>query len=170
MTVETTTTTSQATPAGAEPRSRRQVLCGLMVALVAPGALIAACGTETDSGSTVDNPNTGTPGSGGSAPTGGSAGGSALAALADIPDGGGVLADGPDGKVLLVRTGSEVKGYDPACPHQGATVDPPKSGVITCPRHGSTFSGTDGAVTKGPANSGLKTIAVKVEGDSVVLA
>ncbi|EWC59299.1 iron sulfur protein [Actinokineospora spheciospongiae] len=169
MTVETTTTTPQ-TPA--EPRSRRQVLCGLMVALVAPGALIAACGTETDSGSTVDNPNTPGSSAGGASPTGGSApaGGSALAALADIPDGGGVLADGPNGQVLLVRTGSAVKGFDPSCPHQGATVTAPQSGVITCPRHGSTFTSTDGAVTKGPAKTGLKEVAVKVDGANVVLA
>ncbi|OLR94773.1 Rieske (2Fe-2S) protein [Actinokineospora bangkokensis] len=144
-----------------------------MVALVAPGALVAACGSGSDSGSTVENPNTTTGGAttgGSTGSTGGAPGGSALAAVADIPDGGGKLVDGPDGQVLLVRSGGAVKAFDPSCPHQGAAVEPPENGVITCPRHGSTFTSTDGAVTKGPARTGLKEIAVKVEGANVVLA
>ncbi|WP_235926342.1 Rieske (2Fe-2S) protein [Actinokineospora pegani] len=162
MTAEPTTATPAPT---AQPRTRRQALCGLMIALVAPGALIAACGAETDSGSTVDNPNTPTSGSNGSSAPGGS-----LAAVADIPDGGGKLVDNPaGGQVLLVRTGSEVTAFDPTCPHQGATVEPPENGVITCRRHGSTFTSSDGAVTQGPARTGLKTVAVTVEGGNVLL-
>lgn len=151
------TTTEPATP----DRSRRQVLCGLMVALLAPGAL-AACSTETPSGGPA--PTTGGGGGGSPAPDG------ALAALADVPDGGGLIVDGPDTQILLVRTGDEVTAYNPACPHQGTTVGPPQNGVITCPNHGSTFDAATGEVTRGPATAGLTEIPVTVEGGNIRLA
>jgi Rieske Fe-S protein len=135
-----------------------------MVALVAPGALIAACSDGSDS-STGGNGNTG--GNGG----GNTAGGGALTALADVPDGGGLVVDNPSGgKILVVRTGNEVKAYNAACTHMGTTVNAPQNGVATCPNHGSQFSTTDGSVKKGPATAPLPTVNVKVDGDKVVLA
>jgi hypothetical protein len=80
-------------------KSRRTVLCGLAVALLAPGALVAACGSD-DAGSTPPPAGNGNGNGGG--------GSSSLAALADVPDGGGLIVEGPDGQVLLVRTGDEV--------------------------------------------------------------
>jgi Rieske Fe-S protein len=88
-----------------------------------------------------------------------------------VPDGGGLILDNPSGgKILVVRTGTEVKAYNAACTHMGTTVDAPADGIATCPNHGSEFSTTDGSVKKGPATAALATIAVKVEGDQVVLA
>lgn len=160
--VEPTTTPTNTPTTGT--RSRRDVLCGLMVALVAPGALVAAC---SDSGS----------GGGGTTTTGGGAtptgGGSAqgLAALADVPDGGGLIVDNPaGGKILLARTGDEVKAYNAACTHMGTILDAPKDGISVCSNHGSEFSTEDGSVQKGPATQPLPTIEVRVEGDQVVLA
>jgi cytochrome b6-f complex iron-sulfur subunit len=159
--VETTTTNTPTT----SPRSRRDVLCGLLVALVAPGAVVAACSSgDSTSGGTTDTGSGSTPTSG----TGSSSSG--LAALADVPDGGGLVVDGADGKVLIVRTGDEVKAYNAACTHMGTPVDAPVDGVSTCPNHGSQFSTEDGSVKKGPATAPLATIDVKVEGDQVVLA
>ncbi|PPK66766.1 Rieske (2Fe-2S) protein [Actinokineospora auranticolor] len=162
--------TDTTTPA--DSRNRRQVLCGLMVALVAPGVL-AACSSDTGSGS---GGTTTTPGGAPAGTTGGSSGGAtgssgALSTVSAIPDGGGLLVNGgPSGKVLLVRDGTTVKGFDPTCPHQGATVDPPKDGVITCPRHFSTFDPATGARKSGQAQTGLAVVEVKVDGENVVLA
>ena len=142
----------------AEPTTRRQVLCGLMVALLAPAA---ACSTETP---------TPAPTTGGAGTPTTTAGGGALASVADIPDGGGVLVQGPDTQILLVRTGEAVKAYNPACPHQGTIVKAPEGGTITCPNHGSTFDAKTGAVTRGPATAGLTEIPVKVESGNVLLA
>jgi cytochrome b6-f complex iron-sulfur subunit len=159
--VEPTTRTNTPT-AGA--RSRRDVLCGLMVALVAPGALVAAC-SDSGSGSGATTPTDG----GATPPGGGSAQG--LAALADVPDGGGLIVDNPGGgKILLARTGDEVKAYNAACTHMGTIVDPPQDGVSVCQNHGSEFDTATGAVKKGPATQPLPTVDVKVEGDQVVLA
>jgi cytochrome b6-f complex iron-sulfur subunit len=139
-----------------------------MVALVAPGALVAAC-SDSGSGSGATTGGS-TPTGGGATPTGG---GSAqgLAALADVPDGGGLIVDNPaGGKILLARTGDEVKAYNAACTHMGTIVNPPENGVALCANHGSEFSTEDGSVKKGPATQPLPTVNVTVEGDQVVLA
>ncbi|XVS62486.1 Rieske (2Fe-2S) protein [Actinosynnema sp. CA-299493] len=144
--------------------SRRSMLCGVLVALAVPGGL-AACG----SGTTPSGAGT----TGGTAPGGTTpAGPPIIAALADVPEGGGMIAGNPaNGKPLvLVRTGETVKAYDATCPHQGTAVSPPEGGVITCPNHGSTFNAADGAVTKGPATKGLAEVPVKVEAGQVVPA
>lgn len=148
-----------------EARSRREVLCGLMVALVAPGALVAAC---SDSSTPTAPAPTGT----GAATTGGTAPAGPLAALADIPEGSGLIVrSSPKGPLLLIRpTPDTVKAFNASCPHQGTVVDPPVGGTITCPNHGSTFDGATGALKGGPAKTGLKEVPVKVEGDKVVFA
>lgn len=135
-------------------RSRRDVLCGLAVALIAPGALVAACSSD-DSGS---------------ADGGGK--GDGTTPLADIPDGGGLVVDNPTGgKALLVRNGSEVKAYNASCTHMGSIVGVPENGVSTCPNHGSKFDvGDNGKVVNGPATKPLQKIGVQVKGDQVVLA
>jgi cytochrome b6-f complex iron-sulfur subunit len=150
--------TAEPTTEPAQNRSRRDVLCGLMVALIAPGALVA-CGSDSGSGS----------------PSGGGGGGagSKLTSLASIPEGGGLVVDKPGGggKVVLVRTSAtEVKAYNAACTHQGTPVNAPQDGVSTCSNHGSQFEMPSGAVKKGPATRPLAEVAVKVDGDNVVLA
>jgi cytochrome b6-f complex iron-sulfur subunit len=160
--VESTTPTNTPTTG---TRSRRDVLCGLMVALVAPGALVAAC---SDSGSSTGGATTT---GGGSTPAAGGGSAKGLAALADVPDGSGLIVDNPGGgKLLIARTGDEVKAYNAACTHMGTIVDPPQDGVAVCQNHGSEFATEDGSVKKGPATQPLPTVAVKVEGDQVVLA
>jgi cytochrome b6-f complex iron-sulfur subunit len=142
--------------------SRRTALCGVMAALVVPTGLVAAC-SASGSGST---PAPAAP----SDPAG--AGGGALVALAAVPEGGGVVVDGPGGKKIIVArvSATEVKAYDATCTHKGATVGVPSGGTMTCPAHGSQFAASDGAVTRGPAATGLRAVGVKVEGDQVVLA
>ncbi|MFD4675934.1 Rieske (2Fe-2S) protein [Lentzea sp. NPDC058450] len=150
------------------PVSRRAALCGIAVALAVPSGLVTACSSTSPSSS---SPTT----QGGSDPTGstGSAGtaGTALVALADVPEGGGAVVDAPGGKRIVVAriSATEVKAYDASCPHQGSMVGEPSGGTITCPSHGSQFAAADGAVKKGPATTGLKVVAVKVDGDQVVL-
>ncbi|MBA3489890.1 MAG: Rieske (2Fe-2S) protein, partial [Longispora sp.] len=65
---------------------------------------------------------------------------------------------------------AESLAYDARCTHQGAIVDPPESGVITCPLHGSQFKAEDGALLRGPAAQGLPSIPVRISGDEIVRA
>ena len=128
---------------------RRDVLCGL-IGLLAPGALVAACGSN---------------------PTPTDVGGPVLAALSDVPDGSGLVVDKPGGgKLLLVRAGQEVKAYDGSCTHKGTTLDPPTAGTITCPKHGAQFDAMTGSVKKGPAQVALAIVPVAVRGGKVVLS
>ncbi len=141
-----------------------------MAALVVPTGLVVACGSSGSSGSGS------TPAPTGSTPTTPSdqagTGGGALVALAAVPEGGGAVVDGPGGKKIIVArvSATEVKAYDASCTHQGATVGVPSGGTMTCPAHGSQFAAADGAVKRGPAAMGLRAVAVKVDGDQVVLA
>ncbi|MCP2258608.1 Ferredoxin subunit of nitrite reductase or a ring-hydroxylating dioxygenase [Streptoalloteichus tenebrarius] len=137
-------------------RSRRSVLCGLAVALLAPGAL-AACGS----------PQPARKGGVGDAKPG-----TRVAAVADVPVGGGRLVDVPGGgRLLLVRpTEAEVRAFDPTCPHLGTLVSEPAKGVVTCPTHGSEFDAASGALRRGPAPQGLTAVPVAVRDDQVVLA
>ncbi len=134
------------------PVTRRTAMCAVLVGLVAPGALVA-CTTS------VNQPKTST------------APGTAVAKLADVPLGSGVVVDGPTGPLLLVQEEQgKVSGYDARCPHAGTTVNPPSNGVIICPAHGSEFNPANGDLERGPAPKGLTPIPVKVAGTQVVLA
>jgi Rieske Fe-S protein len=155
--------------------NRRSVLCGLAAAVAVPGGLLVACGdsgtTGSGSGSTGAATTSAAGGTSAAAPTGGgSAGG--LVALADVPTGGGVVVDGPDGnKIVVTRVSdTEVKAFDATCTHQGVIVGEPVGGTISCPAHGSQFDATSGSVKKGPASKPLAEVPVAVDGDQVVLA
>jgi Rieske Fe-S protein len=135
--------------------NRRQVLCGLMVGLLAPGALVACTnGTARRNG------------------VGDGKSGSVLASVGDIAVGSGALVNsGTTGQLLLCQPGKGVfTAYDPTCTHLANTVDPPENNVITCPAHGSQFNPANGDVERGPAQIPLTSVQVKVAGQNVVLA
>lgn len=87
------------------------------------------------------------------------AGNSPIAALADVPVGGGVVR----GNLVLTRPqGDDVHAFSAICTHQGCKVDRITDGRIECPCHGSVFDAATGAVVHGPASTALGTIAVVV--------
>jgi cytochrome b6-f complex iron-sulfur subunit len=156
--------------------TRRRVLSGAGAA--AGLVIVAACGGDGNgtagSGSSADP----TDATGGASPTGqastpagsGGAGGDgeALASLGDVPVGGAVSAETPDGKPVIVAQPKqgEVVAFSATCTHQGCTVAP-DGGQVRCPCHGSTFDLT-GKNTGGPAPKPLPEVAVTVEGDRIV--
>jgi nitrite reductase/ring-hydroxylating ferredoxin subunit len=90
-----------------------------------------------------------------------------LASTAEVPVGGGTVV----GDVLLVQpVAGTFKAYNAACPHKGVKVAAPKDGVATCPAHNSTFAIADGARMSGPATTGLKEIAIKVDAGRITQA
>ena len=94
--------------------------------------------------------------------------GKALAAVADIPDGGGVILGKP--AVVLTRSGFEVHAFSAVCTHQGCRVDKVARGRIDCPCHGSVFDAATGQVLAGPAPSALPAVAVTVRAGQVFSA
>jgi cytochrome b6-f complex iron-sulfur subunit len=131
--------------------SRRQMLCGLAVAVAAPGVLAACSSPGEYQGSAASSTTT----------TGATGGGSIP--LAQVPVGGGVIVTAAERPILVVQpTAGTVKAFDASCPHQGTTVDPPQAGVITCPNHFSQFDAATGAQRKGPATTGLTEVPTRV--------
>ncbi|MEU5875339.1 Rieske (2Fe-2S) protein [Glycomyces sp. NPDC047369] len=145
--------------------SRRGLMCGL-AGLGAAGAL-AACGT-------AESPSDSSTSSGSDATTGGStdgstgdAGGDAVAATADVPEGGGIVVDDT---VIVQPSADEFLAFSAVCPHMGTIVNPPDAaGDIICPNHGSTFS-LEGELEKGPAETGLTPVDITVEDGQIFLA
>ncbi len=96
-------------------------------------------------------------------------GGVRLAALADIPVGGGVILT--EAAVVLTRTeGADVLAFSATCTHQGCTVASIEGGVIICPCHGSHFDLTTGEPVSGPASRPLPPIAIEIRGEDVFTA
>ncbi|PRY59160.1 Rieske (2Fe-2S) protein [Glycomyces artemisiae] len=144
--------------------SRRGLMCGL-AGLGAAGAL-AACGTaEPSDDSTTSGSDATTGGSSDGSSSG--AGGDALAATADVPEGGGIVVQDT---VIVQPAADEFLAFSAACPHMGTIVNPPDAaGDIICPNHGSTFS-LEGELEKGPAETGLTPVDINVEDGQIFLA
>ncbi|MFJ2949281.1 Rieske (2Fe-2S) protein [Streptomyces sp. NPDC087226] len=140
---------------------------GLAVALTACGGSDDdASSSSADSGSTTGGSSDG--GSSGGGENAG-AGAAALAATADIPEGGGKVF--PDRKVVVTQPAAgEFKAFSATCTHQGCAVKSVADGVINCPCHNSNFSIADGSVQSGPATKPLPAVEITVSGDSITLA
>jgi Rieske Fe-S protein len=91
----------------------------------------------------------------------------ALATTAEVPEGGGKIIDGKNIVLTQPQAGS-FKAFTAVCTHQGCIVNQISNGTIDCPCHGSKFSIKDGSVVNGPATSPLASIAIKVEGTSII--
>jgi Rieske Fe-S protein len=89
----------------------------------------------------------------------------ALAKIADVPVGSGVIVDDI---VVTQPTAGVFKGFSSVCTHAGCNVSKIENGTIDCPCHGSKFSIKDGSVVNGPASSPLAPVAIKVDGTSIV--
>ncbi|QNE20447.1 Rieske 2Fe-2S domain-containing protein [Kribbella qitaiheensis] len=82
----------------------------------------------------------------------------ALAQVADIPAGGGVILK--DKNVVLTKDQSgKVSAFSAICTHQGCSVTAVEGGTINCPCHGSKFNATSGEPVAGPARKALPAIA-----------
>jgi Rieske Fe-S protein len=155
--------------------SRRLVLLG--AGAVGATAVLAACGTSSgpsNSTGTDFSNNPAPAGSGAADAGGGSTGGSnagsaakTLAAKADVPSGGGIIAGD---YVITQPTAGQFKAFSKVCTHAGCDVNKIDSGVISCPCHGSKYSIETGEPTNGPATKPLPETKVKVDGDNIVTA
>lgn len=90
--------------------------------------------------------------------------GVAIGPAASVPVGGSASFNDPkstDPSLVIQLTSGHFVAYDAICPHQGCTVAYQTSArIIACPCHGSEFDPKTGAVTRGPAPTGLTRIKV----------
>lgn len=96
------------------------------------------------------------------------------ASVRDIPDGGLLGVELPDGeRVCLINDGGVVRAIGDECPHQGFALSAGEllgNGTIECVWHGARFDCRSGAVVRGPAEEGLTVYATRVVGDDVFVA
>lgn len=131
--------------------TRRQVLqagTGIVVGLGATTAL-TACG----GGSGSDGP---TP-----------SGEPVTVAKADIPVGGALLLDTK--YAVTQPNAGEFKAFSKTCPHQGCEVSQIHEKSLVCACHTSLFSINDGSRESGPARTGLREVAVREDGDNLLV-
>ena len=102
------------------------------------------------------------------APSGDETDGTVLAALDDVPDGGGVVLS--EANVVLTRDGESIHAFSATCTHQGCTVASVQNGQIACACHGSAFDAATGSVVNGPAQRPLGPVSVQVVDGSIVTA
>ncbi|MDT4987832.1 MAG: hypothetical protein QOI74_1926 [Micromonosporaceae bacterium] len=146
--------------------TRRGVLAGAAGAGAA--AVLAACGTSTDSG-TATNPGAAPPAATSAPATQGGSTGGALAKTSEIPVGGGKVIEAE--KIVVTQpTAGNFKAFTAVCTHAGCTVGSVTDGVIKCPCHGSMYSAADGSVKGGPAPAPLAAKNITVQGGEITLA
>lgn len=139
--------------------------------LVAVGGLVAACGGSSGSSSSSSSAaaSSTAPVASSAAPaSSAAAAGVGVAAVSDIPVGGGIILE-DEAVVLTQPTAGDVKAFTAICTHQGCLVSNVTDNEISCPCHGSKFSAVDGSVIQGPATQPLATAGVAVDGGQVVL-
>ncbi len=145
--------------------TRRSAVTGAVIAAV---AAVAGFVVARNSAAAQAKPGAAAANGYGPAISGGS-GGVRLAALDQVPAGGGLVVAGSD--IVLVRNASGgVEGFSATCTHQGCQVSSVQGGKILCPCHGSVFDATTGAVLSGPAGRPLPKVAVVVRTDQVFTA
>lgn len=90
-----------------------------------------------------------------------------VAAVADVPVGGGVLLEGKR-LVLTQPTEGDFHAFIAVCTHQGCNIARVERDRILCPCHGSQF-GLDGSPVAGPAKRPLRSRAVEARGPDLVV-
>jgi nitrite reductase/ring-hydroxylating ferredoxin subunit len=159
-----------AAPDGAT--TRRRLLLGAGAA--GATAVLAGCGTDsadnggtgtggTDPTGTGDAPATGSPGG-----ETGAAGGTRIAAAAEIPVGGGAIF-ASQGVVVTQPTEGTFKGFSATCTHQRCPLANVDGGTINCNCHNSKFSIEDGTPKSGPAKEPLPPKTVTRSGEDILL-
>ncbi len=90
---------------------------------------------------------------------------SAEVAATEVPVGSAVIVDN---LIIAQPTEGEFVAYSAKCPHQGSPITQVDGDTVRCPSHGSVFNITTGDPVSGPAATGMTTVPVREEGDTVV--
>jgi Rieske Fe-S protein len=124
-------------------------------------AVLTGCIVQQTPPETAGKPSTaGQPAPVSQGTTGAAPGPAALAKVADIPTGGGVILK-EQSLVLTKDASGKVCAFSAICTHQGCVVTEVGDGTINCPCHGSKFDASTGERVAGPAKAPLPAVAVK---------
>jgi len=88
------------------------------------------------------------------------------AANAALKTTGGSIRRG--GLIIIALGNNNFNAFSESCTHAGTAVNFTGT-LFNCPNHGAEFSSSTGAVTRGPATSGLKKYNVAVSGTVITI-
>jgi Rieske Fe-S protein len=146
-----------------QPITRRSAFTGLVVSVVG-----AVAGFAYARNTSANKPKATGAGANAYGPAKAS-GGTVLATVNQVPQGGGIILAGK--KIVLTRgPDGALHGFSAICTHQGCTVNAISGGVIACPCHGSRFNAFTGAVVAGPAPAPLPQAPIVVRGNDILTA
>lgn len=94
-----------------------------------------------------------------------------VAAVGELPPGDMKVVDVGDDQVLLVNVDGAVHACEDICTHAYASLsDGDLDGnEVQCPLHGAVFNVVTGKALTPPAVDALRTFAVRVEGDAILV-
>ena len=74
-------------------------------------------------------------------------------------------------EVNVASVGGRLHAFDDTCTHTGCSLAEGdlEGTTVTCPCHGSQFDVTSGAVLRGPAARPVRSRAVQIEGDTLLV-
>jgi 3-phenylpropionate/trans-cinnamate dioxygenase ferredoxin subunit len=95
-----------------------------------------------------------------------------VCALDDLPPGTVRTVEAGGRPVALCNVEGELFAVDDICPHAGASLGAGRldGERLVCPFHAARFDLRTGAAVSGPADHGLSTYPVRVEGNDVQVA
>lgn len=97
--------------------------------------------------------------------------GNVIAKKSDVPEGGCISVEGPDGKeIALFNVDGDIFALDNTCPHAGGPLGEGsmEERIVTCPWHGWSFDVRSGECQNNPDVS-AKCFKVSVKGEEIIL-
>jgi 3-phenylpropionate/trans-cinnamate dioxygenase ferredoxin subunit len=94
-----------------------------------------------------------------------------VAKAGDVREGRTLRVEAGGHEILLCRCEGGLYAIDDVCTHDGGPLDQGElEGCrVVCPRHGATFDVTTGEALTLPAVVPVRTYAVRVQGDDVII-
>jgi len=97
---------------------------------------------------------------------------SVVAATADLGPGDQIHVEVDGEDILLCNYQGEYYAVGYYCTHAWMPLEGGflEDGCVGCPYHGAMFSLTDGSIVMPPANGGIATYPVRIEGDAIAIS
>jgi nitrite reductase/ring-hydroxylating ferredoxin subunit len=94
-----------------------------------------------------------------------------VAETKEVPPGTGKVVEVEGRSIALFNVTGAFHAIDNTCTHQGGPLGEGELAgeVVTCPWHGAQFNVTTGEVLAPPAQTGVRSFPVKVQGDDVLV-
>ena len=94
-----------------------------------------------------------------------------LAALDELPDKGFIVKTSGETQVVIAKFKEEVYAVENLCSHAFARFDEGRlrANRLMCPLHGACFNITNGESFGPPASQPIRSFAVQVDGDRVLV-